>query len=88
MAYIPNIENASIDKDVEKKWTLLTIGGNVNLCSLNGKQYTNSIKLKRNYNMQQCHPMHASERYNTTVLKGYLYPFIHSSIIQQSQNME
>ena len=46
MAKIKAQETTNVDKDVEKKEPLCTVGGNANWCNHSGKQYGGSQKIK------------------------------------------
>ena len=76
---------------MEKKEPSSTIGGNVNWCSHCEKQYGGSSTVK--YRIALGSNYHANEylpppKYKNTNSKGYRHPYVYSSIIYSSQDVE
>ena len=69
-----------------------TVGGNVNWCSLCGKQYGKLFSQKTKHRTTiwpgSFTPGYLSERNKNTHLERYMLPSVHSSVICNSQNTE
>ena len=74
-------------ESVEEREPSDTVGGNVNWGSHYGEQYGGSLKNeKQSYHMiQWSHSWAYRQNYNS---KRYTHPYVHSSIIHNSQDME
>ena len=90
MTIIQSQEMRSVEEDVEERKPLCTVGGNVNWCSLYGKEYGDSFKkIKDTTTIWSIISTseYLSEEYRNTNSKKHVQPHIYCNIIYNSQNM-
>ena len=80
-------ETRGVGKDVEIEECLCTIGGNASWCSHCGKQFLKKLKRTTLWSSNHTTGDRAKD-YKDTNTKGYMHPYIYSSIIYNSQDME
>ena len=93
MAKFKTQETTGVGKDSEKGEPSCTVGGatGANRCSYSGEEYGRLSQETKNRTTQ--HPSNCTIRYlpkgyKNTDSKGYMYPNVYSSIINNSQTME
>ena len=90
MAVIKNSQKTSVGKDVEKRQSLCTVGGNEAWCSHCGKLYGDTSKIKNGAALWPSDSTSGSisEETQNTNSKEYMHPYICCSVIYNSQDLE
>ena len=80
-------EIVSIGKEVEKRESLYTVGGNVNWCSHYGRQHGDPEKIRIELSHNTAIPLlnMYSKKPKNTHLERYMHPYVYPSIIYNTK---